>query len=251
MRKIPSLANRIVDGFTPHGSPARAVAEKAYLKSELDHLGVGVPKVRSVVRAAAKAQPELAHDELITAVETLWKQRLHEARLAAVELLCEHGDLLGAADLALVETMIRGAHTWAFVDPLATAVTGDLVERFPALTRSLDRWSRDDEFWIRRAAMLALLVPMRRGAGDFARFARYADAMLDEKEFFIRKAIGWVLREVAHKRPALVFDWLEPRAQRASGVTMREAVKYLTATQRATLVTKKAAGRARSSPRRS
>ena len=135
--------------------------------------------------------------------------------------------------------MIRGANTWAFVDPLATVVAGGLVEQFPALTRSLDRWSRDDDFWIRRAAMLALLVPMRRGAGDFARFARYADAMLDEKEFFIRKAIGWVLREVARKRPALVFDWLAPRAPRASGVTMREAVKYLSAAQRAKLVSKR------------
>jgi len=239
MRKIPSLANRIVDDFASHGSPARAAAEKAYLKSQLDHLGVGVPKVRAIVRAAVKARPELGRDELVAAVQVLWRHRLHEARLAAVELLCDHVELLGAADLALVETMIRGANTWAFVDPLATVVAGGLVEQFPALTRSLDRWSRDDDFWIRRAAMLALLVPMRRGAGDFARFARYADAMLDEKEFFIRKAIGWVLREVARKRPALVFDWLAPRAPRASGVTMREAVKYLSAAQRAKLVSKR------------
>lgn len=51
--------------------------------------------------------------------------------------------------------------------------------------------------------------------------------MLEEKEFFIRKAIGWVLRETSKKRPDLVYVWLVPRAHRASGVTMREAVKYL------------------------
>ena len=51
--------------------------------------------------------------------------------------------------------------------------------------------------------------------------------MLEEKEFFIRKAIGWVLREVAKKRPELVAAWLGPRVHRASGVTVREAVKYL------------------------
>ena len=56
--------------------------------------------------------------------------------------------------------------------------------------------------------------------------------MLDEREFFIRKAIGWVLREVGKTRPRLVSDWLLPRASRASGVTMREAVKYLPASQR-------------------
>ena len=75
--------------------------------------------------------------------------------------------------------------------------------------------------------MLCLLPALRRGGGDFDRFAGYADAMLDEREFFIRKAIGWVLREVSKKRPALVAEWLGPRTARASGVTFREAVKYL------------------------
>jgi 3-methyladenine DNA glycosylase AlkD len=58
-------------------------------------------------------------------------------------------------------------------------------------------------------------------------FARYADGMLSEREFFIRKAIGWVLRETGKKRPELVAAWLAPRAHRASGLTVREAVKYL------------------------
>ena len=75
--------------------------------------------------------------------------------------------------------------------------------------------------------MLALLGPLRRGEGDFERFGRYADAMLDEKEFFIRKAIGWVLRETSKKRPDLVYEWIAPRTDRASGVTLREALKYL------------------------
>ena len=115
---------------------------------------------------------------------------------------------------------------------LATHVIGRLVTADPKLARMLDRWAKDDDFWIRRAAMLALLGPLREGGGDFERFARYADAMLDEKEFFIRKAIGWILRDVARKRPQLVYEWLAPRAARASGVTKREAVKYLTAAQK-------------------
>ncbi|HEY5013186.1 MAG TPA: DNA alkylation repair protein [Acidimicrobiia bacterium] len=96
----------------------------------------------------------------------------------------------------------------------------------------LDRWAVDDDFWIRRSALLALLGPLRGGTGDFDRFSRYADAMLEEKEFFVRKAIGWVLRETAKKRPELVYHWLLPRAARASGVTVREAVKPLSEQQR-------------------
>jgi 3-methyladenine DNA glycosylase AlkD len=101
--------------------------------------------------------------------------------------------------------------------------------------RTPGRWysdSADDDFWIRRSALLALLSGLRRGEGDFERFSRYADAMLDEKEFFIRKAIGWVLRDTGRKRPKLVRDWLAPRLARVSGVTLREAVKPLSAEDR-------------------
>jgi 3-methyladenine DNA glycosylase AlkD len=56
--------------------------------------------------------------------------------------------------------------------------------------------------------------------------------MLDEKEFFVRKAIGWVLRDTSRRRPELVYEWLLPRAARAPGVTLREAVKYLSKSQR-------------------
>ena len=122
---------------------------------------------------------------------------------------------------------VKPVGTWALVDGLASNVMGTLTERHPELTADLDRWAADEDFWLRRSAMLSLLVPLRRGEGDFARFGRYADQMLEEKEFFIRKAIGWILRDTAKRRPGMVAAWLEPRAHRASGVTMREAVKPL------------------------
>ena len=75
--------------------------------------------------------------------------------------------------------------------------------------------------------MLALLRPLRRGEGDFERFCGYADAMLEEREFFIRKAIGWVLREAAKRSPERVDRFITPRVARASGVTMREVVRAL------------------------
>jgi 3-methyladenine DNA glycosylase AlkD len=84
---------------------------------------------------------------------------------------------------------------------------------------------------VRRAALLSQLRPLKQGA-SFDRFAGYADAMLDEREFFIRKAIGWVLRETAKHDPDVVFQWLAPRIDRASGVTVRDAVKYLDADRR-------------------
>ena len=138
--------------------------------------------------------------------------------------------------MALLEHLLRTSRTWALVDGLAANVAGDLADRGPELAAVLDRWARDEDFWLRRAAMLALLRPLRRDDGAFERFAGYADAMLEEKEFFIRKAIGWVLRETGRRHPDLVAAWLAPRVHRASGVTVREAVKPLPADVRATLL---------------
>jgi 3-methyladenine DNA glycosylase AlkD len=73
---------------------------------------------------------------------------------------------------------------------------------------------------------------MRRGEGDWTRFARYADPLLDDREFFIRKAIGWVLREAAKRTPDRVVAYVAPRATRMSGVTWREATRKLPAGER-------------------
>jgi 3-methyladenine DNA glycosylase AlkD len=147
-----------------------------------------------------------------------------------------HTDLLTAADLAPIERLLRESLTWALVDGLAVDVVGSVLASDPDRTTTvLDRWSTDGDFWIRRSALLAWLRPLRQAA-PLDRFLGYADAMLDEKEFFIRKAIGWVLREVAKRRPDEVAGWLAPRTHRVSGVTLREAAKYLPAADRERLM---------------
>jgi 3-methyladenine DNA glycosylase AlkD len=213
--------------------PARALAEKAYLKSDLDFLGVGLPAMRQAVRAVKRQPGALDHHRLMALVRLLWRGPVFERRMLAVLLLEAYEPLLRPADIAPIERMLRQSKSWAFVDALAIAITGPLAERHPELLVVLDRWAEDENFWLRRSAMLALLQPLRRGGGDFRRFARYANRMLDEREFFIRKAIGWVLRETGKPRPDLVHGWLLPRAARASGVTVREAVKYLSSSQQA------------------
>jgi 3-methyladenine DNA glycosylase AlkD len=221
--------------------PERAEHEKAYLKSSLKHYGVSVPAIRAVARKAGT----LDHDALVAVVEALWAKPVHERRMAAVELLASNVDRLGHDDMVLIERLLRESRTWAVVDALAASVVGRVVESDDRLGAVLDRWATDDDFWIRRAALLALLIPLRRGAGDFERFGRYADTMLDDREFFVRKAIGWVLRDAARRRPELVYDWLLPRAARASGVTVREAVKPLSDEQRASVMAASGRGPAR------
>jgi 3-methyladenine DNA glycosylase AlkD len=213
------------------GTRERAEHERRYLKSELEHHGATVWQTRREVKSFTKEQPELSHGELVALVEALWAEPVHERRMAAVFLLEAYPELVRPGDLALIERLVRESKTWALVDGLAGDVLGELIVRHPRTADELDRWADDPDFWVRRSALLAQIKPLKAGA-PFSRFGRYADAMLDEKEFFIRKAIGWVLRETAKTRPDEVFEWLAPRIGRASGVTRREAVKYLKPDQR-------------------
>ena len=171
----------------------------------------------------------MGREELLETAAELWAPPIHELRTAAVLLLARSPKQLRADDLPFIERLAREARTWALLDYLAVDVIGSMVASAPdAMRAELDRWATDGDFWVRRASLLAELRPIRRGDADaLARFLRRAEGMLDEREFFLRKAIGWVLREAGKKRPDDVVTWLVPRTHRASGVTMREAVKYL------------------------
>jgi 3-methyladenine DNA glycosylase AlkD len=150
-------------------------------------------------------------------------------------LLEKHRASRGPADLAWLIGLARRSQNWAHVDLLATKVIGDVIARTPAQGSILRRWSKDPDFWVRRTALLAQHDELRAGRGDFALFERIAAPLLVEKEFFIRKAIGWVLREVSKKRPELVYRFLARHRAEASGLTLREGAKYLPAPMRAEL----------------
>jgi 3-methyladenine DNA glycosylase AlkD len=218
-------ARRIDARLREVGTEKRALGEKAYLKSDLDFYGVTV-RVGRAIALEEWREVERDHGDLIEAVNWLWATGVHESRMAAVEILVLATDMLERSDVALLERLLRESKTWALVDGLAATVVGGVDDRI-GIGETLEGWARDDDFWIRRSALLAHLKGLRSGDGDVDRFLRFSDAMLEEKEFFIRKAIGWGLRELGKARPDLVAAWVAPRTHRASGVTMREAVKRL------------------------
>jgi 3-methyladenine DNA glycosylase AlkD len=235
-----AAADELGRALRAHADPARAVQERRYLKSELEHLGVSVPATRRCVRGWVRAHPTLGHDGLVGLVTELWDRPLpaiHERRLAAVELLEARRGLLSVADVPLLERLLREARTWALLDPLAVSVVGQLAlsdrDAFDPVVR---RWASDDDAWLRRASLLVHLPGIRAGTPDRDRLLALADPLLEETGFFVRKAIGWVLRELGQREPATVVAWLEPRVDRASGLTVREAVKRLPAADRERLL---------------
>jgi 3-methyladenine DNA glycosylase AlkD len=233
--QVDVWASRLERELRAAGTAERARHEKNYLKSHREHFGTSVPKIRASVKTLLREQKQLGRVEMVALVGQLWSRDVHELRVAAAEVLRARSKLLTADDVALLERMLRESGTWALVDSIAPDVVGPLVESLGRY-EILDRWIGDPDFWIRRAAMLALLRPLREGKGELARFLRYAELTLDEKEFFIRKAIGWILREISKKRPTEVADWLDAHVARLNGVTVREAVRYLPASRSARIL---------------
>ena len=230
-----TAARQVAAALLPLADAGRAGQAKRYLKSDLEFLGVGVPAIRSAVSDVARTHRELDRDGVLAWARALWREPVHERRTAAIEVLRWYTRRLLPADLALVEAWVREAHGWAYVDPLAGDIAGPIALVHPDAWPLIDEWAADEDFWIRRSALLTLLPGIRRGGLDHERFERYATPMLAEKKFFIRKATGWVLRETAKKDPAYVAAWTRSHLDQMSGVTFREAVRRLPADQAALL----------------
>jgi len=170
------------------GTRPRAEGSKAYLKSDLRFLGNDIATLRAEARRWRLAHADWDLDTLLALTEALWRREVFALRSFALILLVKLAPEFEPRHLAFLERLLRDSHTWALVDEIAPRLVGPLLGRHPREAgRVVDRWAKDEDFWIRRAALLALLLPMRRGEVDWKRFVRYADPLVADREFFIRK----------------------------------------------------------------
>ncbi|HEV8468492.1 MAG TPA: DNA alkylation repair protein [Candidatus Limnocylindria bacterium] len=217
------------------GNRTRAAHDKAYLKSDLRFWGADLPAIRAAVREYCRAHSDLTRADLRAIAETLYATNVHELRASAIGVLECHRETLIGRDLSWLVDLVRRSKSWAYVDWIAPKVVGDVIARDPGSRRYLEKWAKDESFWVRRAALLAEHDTLRAGQGDFALWSRLAEEMLDEREVFIRKAIGWVLREVSKKRPELTYEFLRKHRDRVSNLSLQEGAKYLPAARRSAL----------------
>ena len=232
------------DRFRLLGDEGRAAGEQAYMKTELRFHGVTAVQLRAVCAEFCKANA-LDARSLRAIVDALFAMDWFDLRSMGIALLERKCALLVPGDATWLIRLVRASACWAHVDYLATSVIDPLVAAHPSLLGRLRTWVKDRDFWVRRTALLAQLRALRHGGGDFRLFAEIAAPMLDEREFFIRKAVGWVLREVSKKRPALVRDFFLEHGARASGLTFREGTKYLPAAMKRDVEATRVGGRGR------
>ena len=213
--------------FKPAADPARAVQMKAYLLDQFEFLGLQAPVRRLAVRDIGQwVRP--SSDTLLHAAALLWEKPQREYRYTAVDLLRKHSRMLSVADLPALRVLLLRDAWWDTVDGLS-AVMADILHR-ALLQKShaaveMDVWLQDANHWVRRSAMLHQLGS--RLDTDDARLFRFANTLADDKEFFIRKAIGWALRDYARWNPQAVTDFLVEHRANLSGLTVREAAKHL------------------------
>jgi 3-methyladenine DNA glycosylase AlkD len=229
----PACVAAIRAAFAAHADPVRAPQMQAYMKSALPFLGIPAPLRRQLQAEAVGAHPVSDVDELAWAMRTLWcEARCREERYAAMELARErpHRRLLDLSLLPLYEEMIAGGAWWDYCDDISGTAIAALLQRNPgAMKPLLRRWANGPDLWLRRAAMLCqrrlksgvdavllydcILPSIGRG--------RFAD------EFFIRKAIGWALRERSYVAPDEVRAFLREYDAQLAALTKREAQKAL------------------------
>jgi 3-methyladenine DNA glycosylase AlkD len=207
--------------------PASAAAMQAYMKSTMPYHGVSAVPLRALCRRLFAEHPLPHAAAWQRDVLTLWREaRFREERYVALELSGhKRARAFQTMDaLPMYEEMIVTGAWWDLVDGIAVHRLGVLLEAYPrAMTKAMLGWSKDQDLWKRRSAILCQVA--RKGSTDLALLYRAIAPSLARKEFFLRKAIGWALRAYAWIDPAEVVRYVREHDEELSGLSKREALK--------------------------
>jgi len=223
------LIEALKAGFISAGDPERAAGQQAYMKSTMPYHGITYPEIRSICRAVFREHPPQSSQDWKDTVLQVWRGATHrEQRYAALELLghkpCRA--YWGPELIDVLEEVIVTGAWWDYVDQVAINMVGPLLSSYPdRITPILRQWSVEESVWLRRSAILAQLKFKERT--DSALLFEFMEPSLEEKEFFLRKAIGWALREYSRTESDLVIDYIAVNRDRLSGLSRREGLRNL------------------------
>lgn len=223
--RAPACVAAVRSVLAPLADAARAPAMRAYMRDQFDFLGVATPARRAAVQPILRSLRGAGAETLLACADSLWALPQREYQYVAIDLLARHRKQLATPQLEALFALAQRKAWWDSVDGLA-GVVGDLVraDRAAAQPR-MDAALAHPDLWLRRIAMLHQLG--WRGDTDVRRLFAYADRLAAEPDFFLRKAIGWALRDYARHDPAAVRGYLAARAGTLSPLTLREAAKHL------------------------
>ena len=222
----PTLVGTITAELREAADPARAPQMQAYMKSAMPYLGVPLPVTRRIARSAAARYPPADVADLLASATTLWRTATYrEQRYAAAELT---GLRLAAGRLELLplyrEMIVTGAW-WDHVDGISERIGALLLAHRPDMEPVIRGWSTDPDHWLRRSSIISQLALKERT--DVTLLTDVIVPNLADREFFIRKAIGWALRQYARTDPNWVRAFVIDHQAELSPLSRREAMKHL------------------------
>src|SRR5262245_4469903 len=195
----------------------------AYMRDQFPFLGLPNPVLTALVRAAALPKPTEA--ELAEQALFLWAQPEREFQYVACGQLRRHVKVCGPGLLAVATQLIVTKPWWDTVATRGSHTVGPLVRKHPELLATMDAWIGESNLWLARTAILYQLG--YKDSTDAQRLLRYCAAQAGHPDFFIRKAIGWALREYSKTDPAAVRDFVRAHESVLSGLSKREALRLI------------------------
>ena len=227
-----------------HADRSSAPTRKAYLKTPLKVLGCGVPVVNAAAQTVRRAHPAPDPAVLPDALEDLWSSMVHEDRLLAIALAAYYHRQFDPRQVdTLFGRWLGDCQSWDHVDTLSTRVVGRIALRDAKAWPVIGRWAEDPWMWRRRAAVLSHLPAIRQRKLRQDLFRATCERLIGDPEVFIRKAIGWALRELSIKDLALAEAMVLELGPQAASLTLREAVRRMPADRREWLLSEIAARR--------
>lgn len=228
MTNSRALIKEVRTRLSSAADPERAKGTQAYMKSKMPYYGVMSAGQRAIYRDVFKRLPLDSFEEWRDTALTLWrKAQFREERYAAIELTGwrAYRDYQTLDALGVYEEMIVDGAWWDYVDAVAIHRVGEyLLTGYPGpMKKTLRAWSRSDDMWKRRSAIISQVTLKDRT--DLKFLYGCIERNADDKEFFIRKAIGWALRAYAWVDPYEIERYVDDIGDRLSGLSRREALK--------------------------
>ncbi|MFI9801108.1 DNA alkylation repair protein [Streptomyces sp. NPDC052302] len=226
-RSVPAdtVMERLTTTYAAAADPERAAAMRAYMKDVAPFLGIPTPERRVLSRSVVRGTPRPDERDCTAVALRCWRLPEREYQYFAVDYLRRHVTRLSSGFLPVARQLVSTVPWWDTVDALAAHVVGGLVAADPALAEDMDAWIEDDDLWVARTALLHQLPYKERT--DTERLFAYCLRQSGHPDFFVRKAIGWCLREYAKTDPEAVRDFLAREGERFAPLSVREALKNI------------------------
>ena len=217
------VLERLEPTYRAAADPVRAVAMRAYMRDQFPFLGVPAPQQTVLARTVLAGLGRPSEEDLRVVATSCWALAEREFQYFACSYLRRYQAVCSPSFLSVVRQLLVEKSWWDTIDTLAAHVVGPLVLRSPELVSTMDSWLSGDNMWLTRTAILHQLA--YKGRTDADRLFRYCAARADHPDFFIRKAIGWALREYAKTSPSAVTAFVAVTP--LSSLSRREALKNL------------------------